>query len=439
MHGLVRTLLVLTLATGSAVAADWPQWLGPNRDSVWSETGIIDRFPPNGPPRKWSVPAGLGYSGPAVADGKVFITDYVKADGAVANNPAGRNALSGKERVRCLEATTGRPIWTYEYDCPYRLSYPGGPRCTPTVSEGKVYTLGAMGHLFCLDAATGAVVWRRDFKTDYGAHTPMWGYCAHPLIHKELLICVVGGQGSAVVAFHKDTGKEVWKKLSADDPGYCPPTVTEAGGVSQLLIWLPKKLYGMNPDSGVVYWEHELEPRYGMSIAAPRRAGEYLFAGGVYTSGVMLKLDPAKPAIDVVWQGKRGIGAYPSNSTPVAVDGVFYAVDQSGPLIAFDAATGVRHWEATEPTTGSANRPAPHATAFLVRHGDRFFLFSETGELILARLTPQKYEELGRAKLIRTTGEAFGREVVWSHPAFAERCVFTRNDQEIACFSLAGK
>src|SRR5262249_8774923 len=160
---------------------------------------------------KWRVPIEGGYSGPAVAGGRVYVMDYLRSEGKVTNNPGARDKLAGKERVLCLSAADGKQIWKHEYDCPYDISYSSGPRCTPTVHDGKVYTLGAEGDLFCLDADKGALLWSKQFKKDYKAATPMWGFCAHPLVEGKKLICLVGGEGTTAVAFDKDTGKELWK------------------------------------------------------------------------------------------------------------------------------------------------------------------------------------------------------------------------------------
>ena len=147
----------------SLSAEDWPQWLGPNRDGVWNETGIIDNFPPNGPKVVWRAPIAGGYAGPAVANGKVYVSDYLtKAD--VTKETFERTDSKGQERVQCFSADKGELLWHHEYDCKYTISYPAGPRATPTVADGKVYTLGAEGNFLCLDAAKGAVLWSKDFK-----------------------------------------------------------------------------------------------------------------------------------------------------------------------------------------------------------------------------------------------------------------------------------
>jgi outer membrane protein assembly factor BamB len=428
---------MLLLAAGlHARADDWPQWLGPGRDGVWKETGIIDSFPEGGAKLLWRVKIGSGYAGPAVADGRVYVADLVtKADVNKLSSFDKRPKVEGKERVLCLDAKTGNELWKHEQAVRYEISYPTGPRCTPTVHDGKVYALGAEGNLFCLDSKKGTVLWSKDFKKDYSAKTPFWGYAGHPLVDGKKLICGVGGKDSAVVAFDKDTGKELWKSLDAPDAGYSPPTLVTAGGKKQLVIWLPKTLESIDPESGKPYWSVPLVPSYGMSIMTPRQQGDYLFAGGIGWQAVLLKLDRDKPEVTEVWRGKRNTGVYPVNSTPFLEDDTIYGVNQPGELRAVDLTTGKHLWETTKPTTGG--KPASSATAFLVKNGDRFFLFSETGELIIAKLSRKGYEEVSRAKILEPTSNAFGRPVVWSYPAFANKCVFARNDKEIVCASLA--
>ena len=189
--------------------------MGPARDGIWREAGVVEEIPAAGLPVKWRVPVKGGYSGPAVADGRVYLTDYDRPVGPLANAPNDRTAIAGRERVCCFEAATGRLLWEHAYDCPYSISYAAGQRCTPTVAGGKVYSLGAEGNLFCLDAEGGRVLWQKDFKQDYSAPTPLWGFCGHPLVEGDLLICLVGGPGSVAVAFDKETGEERWRALSA--------------------------------------------------------------------------------------------------------------------------------------------------------------------------------------------------------------------------------
>jgi outer membrane protein assembly factor BamB len=433
---LIRSIaLASTLVISSAAGAnDWPQWMGPNRDGRWNEAGIIRSLPPAGPKTLWRVPIRGGFAGPAVVNGRVFVFDF-ETTGDTTGNPDQRSELSGRERVLCLNAGTGKEIWRHAYDCQYKISYPAGPRCTPTVSGGKVYTLGAEGNLVCLDAASGSPMWSKALKDEYKIPAPVWGFAGHPLVDGQKLICLVGGDGSTLVAFDKDTGKELWRSVSSKEPGYCSPSIITAGGTRQLILWTPEAIHSVNPETGKPYWSVDLEPSYGMSIMAPRQSGDYLFAGGIGRKSALLKLAPDKPAAELVWNGKKDTSVYPVNSTPIVENGVIYGVDQPGELRAVRLATGERLWATTAPTTGE--KPANSGTAFLVKNGDRFFIFNEKGELIIAKLSPEKYEEVSRAKLLEPTQPVFGRMVVWSHPAFANKCLFARNDKEIICVSLA--
>lgn len=435
----VFSFLIALYISSSGIAADWPQWLGPERDSVWREKGIVDSFPEAGLKVEWRAAVGLGYSGPAVAGGKVLLMDYQLKTGEIANSPGTRNKLTGQERVVCLDAKSGVVVWKHAYDRPYELSYPSGPRCTPTVDDGLVYALGGHGDLTCLDANSGKVVWKKDLVQAYDAPTPTWGFSAHPLVDGDLLYCIVGGEGSVAVAFDKKTGKEVWRALSSSEQGYCPPTMIEHAGVKQLLIWHPEALNGLDPKTGEVFWSVELKPAYGMSVTAPRKVGSYLFASGIGGIGALVKLDDDKPGAEIEWRGKPKDAVYCCNSTPHIVDGVIYGNDcQIGSLMAVRLENAERLWETFEPTSGG-DRRASHGTAFIVRHEDRFFLFSETGDLILANLSKEGYHELSRFHVLDPTNECFGRDVVWSHPAFANRSVYARNDKEIVCVSLAAE
>jgi outer membrane protein assembly factor BamB len=429
-------LATLCLAPLAARGDDWPQWLGPKRDGVWRETGIIDNFPKDGPKVLWRAKVAGGYSGPAVADGKVYVMDYV-TDGDTRKEASGRSNLKGQERVLCFDAKTGEKVWEHKYDCNYTVNYPAGPRATPTVADGKVYTVGTEGDFHCLDAEKGAVVWKKDFKKDYGAKTPIWGFAGHPLVDGKKVVVIPGGENACVVAFDKDTGKELWKALNVEEPGYSCPEIIEAGGTRQMIVWHGTSINSLNPETGAKYWAVPLAAEYKMAIMAPRQAGDYLFAGGNGDKAVLLKLAADKPAATEVWRGKKDTAVYPINLTPFVEGGTIYGVNRSGEFMAVKLETGERLWETTEPVSGKGSKPQGTGTAFVVKHGDRYFLFNEKGELVIAKLSPKGYEEVGRAKILEPTSLAFGRDVVWSHPAFAGKCAFARNDKELVCVSLA--
>ncbi len=425
---------------GGAIADDWPQWLGPQRDGRWREDGILENFPSTGLAYRWRTPIGGGFAGPAVARGRVYVTDRQLAQGASQpKDPFARGEIPGTERVLCLDDATGKVVWRHEYDCAYTVSYAAGPRTTPVVDENRVYTLGTEGHLFCLDAARGSVVWARDFRKDFGVKTPLWGFAGHPLVDGQKLICLAGGDGSVAVAFDKATGRELWRALSAKEPGYAPPMIHEFGGRRQLVIWHPEAVNGLDPETGRVLWTHVMSPavRSGMTIPSPLKIGERLFLTSFYNGSLMLDLGSGRP--EVVWRSLKASekdtdGLHSVMATPLVEDGHIYSPCSYGQFRCLKADTGERLWETFAPTSGKSAR---WGHAFVVKHGDRCFLFSETGDLILAKLSPARYEELGRTRLLEATNPDPGRPVVWSHPAFANRSIYARNDRELVCASLA--
>jgi outer membrane protein assembly factor BamB len=445
---LALSALIPLLRSGAARADDWPQWLGPQRDGVWREDGILEKFPDKGPKRLWSFEIGGGYAGPAVAGGKVFVTDFVRNEGEKAPKGGfGKGILRGVERVWCLDAEKGTKVWMHDYECPYRVSYAAGPRCTPTVDGERVYTLGTMGDLICFQAADGKVLWKHNFLKDYNASLPVWGFAAHPLVDGDKLICLVGGdEGRGVIAFNKMNGEIIWRALSMTEPGYCPPVIYPVGNARQLIIWHPKAVVGLDPESGKKLWNYPWEIQAGLSIPMPRLVDkDLLFLTSFYNGSTLLRLDTDKPGVSVVWKSKSKAGqtaVQPENTvdlhsimpTPWIENGYIYGVCSYGEFRCLELMTGKRIWETHQPTTGQSTR---WGNAFIIPHKDRFFLFNEKGELIIAKLSPKGYEEIDRAQVIEPTNTLAGRPVVWVHPAFADKSMFVRNDKEVIRVSLA--
>jgi outer membrane protein assembly factor BamB len=442
----VRTLSsLIILISVPAYAGDWPQWLGPKRDGVWRETGILEKFPKDGPKFAWRQPLSPGYSGPAVVGNRLYVMDRPSTAGAKLKDAFAKAATPGTERVLCLDADTGKEVWKHEYECPYKkLSYPHGPRCTPTVHDGKVYALGAMGHLFCLDAKDGKVIWSKELSKEYKTEHPIWGHAAHPLIDGKKLITLAGGDGSAVVALDKDTGKEIWKALSSEEVCYAPPTIVEAGGKRQLIIWLSDTLNGIDPETGKEFWmepypEDAMPQRPATNITPPVLSGQTLFVSSFYHGALAMTLAKDKPEATVAYRGKdknpeKAQGLHSLMSSAVARDGHVFGVGAHGEIRCIEAATGKPVWQSKKPF---GDKDAIFGTIFIIPGLDRDYLYTDQGDLIIAKLTPKGYEEFSRAHVLDTSQEARNRNVVWSHPAFANRRVYARNDREIVCVDLS--
>jgi len=427
---LTAPLALAVLLTSIARADNWPQWRGPTRDGVWRENGLVERFADAQLPLKWRVEISGGYSGPTVADGRVYVTDRI-------TDPV------QQERVLCFNAESGEPLWTRAYDCDYsRVGYEAGPRASVSIDEGRAYALGTMGHLLCLDAASGDVVWQLDLNEKYKLRydSAWWGVSASPLVDGDLLILQVGGEkDSAVVAFDKRTGEERWRALD-ELASYSAPIVIEQAGRRVLVCWTGGSIAGLDPATGDVFWRVEFLPRrMVLAVASPVVEGQNLFATGFYDGSMLLRLGQDEPTAEQVYH-RRGRSETDTDalhsiiSTPLMIDGYVYGVDSYGELRCLEAETGDRVWESGDAVPGGR-----WSTIHFVRNGENVWMFNERGELIIARLSPQGYEELSRAKLIEpTTGQLEQRGgVCWAHPAYAGRCVFARNDRELVCADLS--
>ena len=427
---------LVTIGATVVQADDWPEWRGQGRLGVWRESGIVDTFPDAGLRVTWRVPLNRGYSGPAVADGRVFVTD--------ARHLAGYDVI---ERVVCLDEETGGVLWTHEWETNYTgmlTTWATGPRATPTVDGDRVYVLGAAGVLHALNVETGEVLWQRNYVEEYGTEMPSWGITGAPLVDDDRLIALVGGQPDAkVVAFDKMTGAEIWRAIASDsEPGYSQPIIFEVGNTRQLIIWHPVAVSSLDPITGEVYWEQPYTAGAGMSVATPVLDGVRLLVSSFYNGSMMLTLDDEVPRSDLLWKGTSDNeiltdGLHAVVNTPVIDGGYVYGIGSYGQFRALDATTGERVWE-TQAVTGERAR---WASGFMVRHGERYFINNDRGELIIARVTPEGYEEISRTQLITPTSRPGNRRALgavnWSHPAYANQHVLARNDEELIRVSLA--
>ncbi len=417
-------------------ADDWPQWRGEGRRGEWNETGILERFPEDGLKVSWRVPIGRGYAGPAVAGGRVFVTDFTPGEGR-----------QGVERVLCLDERSGEVLWERNRPLTYAgLHYDLGPRATPTVDGGRVYALGAMGNLSCHDVETGETLWEVDYLKDFDAELPPWGMVGAPLVDGNRLFCLVGGaRGAKVVSFDKLTGKELWRALpSGGGTGYNPPFLVEAGDTRQLIIWHPSAVSSLDPRSGKIFWEHPMKVHNGVTVATPVQKGQLLLISAIHEGSRMFRLDPASPQAELLWRGHsddiiKTDGLHSLITTPVIDGDYIYGICSFGQFRCLNARTGERVWETMEVTVEKTR----WASAQIVKNRDRYFINNDRGELIIARLSPDGYQEIDRTRLIEPTQPLSRRRelgaVHWSHPAYANRHIVVRNDKEIVRYSLAAE
>jgi outer membrane protein assembly factor BamB len=425
-------LLTLLLPAQRSVVRgdDWPQWRGATRDGVWREAGIVEAFEGDRIEILWRRPIGSGYCGPTVADGRVYVMDRLIEPQQV-------------ERVHCFDWKSGIKLWTRAYPCIYTISYTAGPRASVTVDDGRAYALGAMGNLHCLDASTGLILWKRDLNAEYSLEQtqrmPIWGIAAAPLIVDDLVLIHCGGSdGACVVAFDKKDGDEVWRSLD-DRAQYSAPILVNQAGRPVVVVWTGDSVAGLDPSSGRVYWRYPFRPqRMPIGVATPVVDRDRVFVSSFYDGSLLLRLNQQRPAVEKIWRrcgrSERDTDSlHCMISTPWLVGDYIYGVDSYGEFRCLEADTGDRVWEDLSVTNNDR-----WGNIHMVRNGDRYWLFNERGELVIATLSPNGLHEISRAKLLEPTLEQLRRRggVCWSHPAYANRHVFARNDKEIVCASL---
>ena len=327
MKQLTCLLIVLFAAAvmpAKYVSADeWHQWRGENREGVWNETGILDKFEGEQIPLRWRVPIGSGYSGPSVANGRVYVTDRLTKPKQV-------------ERVHCFDWETGESIWSYTYDCAYKIDYTAGPRATVTVQDGYAYALGAMGHLHCFDATTGEIVWKRDLNAEYNINMPIWGIACAPIVEAENLIVQIGGKPDAcIVAFDRQTGEEKWRALD-DNASYSAPIVITQAGKRVLICWTGANIAGLNPQTGETYWLYPFPPEsFEIAIATPIFDQNELFVTEFRQGSLLLKLPQDKLVVELGWHRKgkneqHTDALQTTMATPVRFGDYIYGVDSYG-------------------------------------------------------------------------------------------------------------
>jgi outer membrane protein assembly factor BamB len=380
----------------------------------------MQAFPTEGLPVRWRMPIGYGLSSPVIAEGRVYLAD------AKLEKPKAR------ERLHCFDEKTGKLLWTHAYD----VSYPDwafdptqkpGPNSTPVVKDGKIYTLGMMGDLFCLDAIKGTVIWQKNLMKEYGSKE-FTGTTPSPLIEDNLLILAPGIQpGACVMAFDKDTGREVWRVLD-DHWTYSSPIVITAGGHRQLIVWTPTAINSLNPATGETWWREEVDTANNYGVAPAVLSGDRLLL-----SGLMFQLDSTKPAATVLWPENRVPTkvVLSSTSIPIIQGDCVYTGKSSGQLVCLDLQTGKEIWS-TDKVTSRGNG----ATIHLTPNGDTVLMFTDQGNLIRARLSREGYQELSRVHVIDPTYTFAGRKLIWPPPAYANGHIFVHNDEELICASL---
>jgi outer membrane protein assembly factor BamB len=423
--------LLGAIAVGMCLKAsggeDWPRWRGPRGDGTWNAPAVPEKWPESGPPVVWQAPIGPGYSGISVSHGRVYTMDRLKD--------------SQEERVVCLDEKTGQPIWEHRYTADYKgLDYDKGPRCTPTVYDGHVYTLGAVGHVFCLDAASGKLLWSKDIIKDGKSKLTEWGFGSSIVIDGPRAIVHAGVQpGGCYIAYDRATGQELWRG-GDDTHGYGTPIVIEHAGMRQLVGWTPKHIVALDIASGKLLWEYPYDVTYGVSIATPIFHDDTVLVCGYWHGSKAIKLGSKPTDAELLWEENRYTRGLMDQ--PLYKDGYVYLLERQHGTVAFELAKGEMLW--TDENKLHPRDRNPQVSMVWLNHTNpkrrrgsqeaaergsgRAICLNAQGELILVRLSPDGLVEDSRAKIIGET---------WAHPGYAGNCCFARDDEKIICVRIA--
>lgn len=409
------------LSISSADPVDWPQWRGPGRAGVWSSVQLPGRLEPSAVKKLWSTKVGGGFSGVVVAGDRVLTMDRV--------------GPGEEERVVCLDRKDGSLLWTHVYPAPYGdLDWGKGPRATPSVEGGEVFTLGAVGRVACLRLSDGKLRWSLDLQKRFGGKQPTWGHSASPLVVGDLVYLQAGGQsGASVVALDRRTGRERWRALE-DRPGYSSPVMAKVGSTEQLLVWTADRLVALDPRTGKEIWGVPFRTSsYDVAIISPVFDGSRLFVSG-YWDGALASSLRRGHAPEELWRSRRLSCLM---STPLRSGDHLYVLDKRNGLQCIHWPSGRVVWSDEHRLTPRGRNP--HAALVWAGKdssgqdaGGKAVAVNAVGELVLLNLTPKKFEDLGRVKIIEA-----GDVPLWAHPAFSGQEVYVRSQKELVCVRVS--
>ncbi len=395
--------LLLCIIAFPLWSADWPQYRGPNRDGISTETALLKAWPATGPKVLWKTPIGDGYSGITIANGRLYTMDAKDKD----------------EFIVCMDAASGKEIWRYRADTNFINDQGNGPRGTPTLDGETLYSFGANGVLVALSAGDGKKIWEHDVKKEVAGKVPIWGFSSSPLVEGDLLILPVGGSdNNAIVAFIKKTGAIAWKS-QGDEPGYSSPIAVTIKGVRQILVFSGTKMLSVAPDDGKLYWEYGWKTDWFVNSAVPIFVpDDRIFISTGYNHGsAMLKvvLRGGKPAVEEMWLIKNMQNHF---NTSVLHDGHIYGFDNAV-LKCIDATTGEDKWQKSGFGKGT-----------LILADGHLIVLSERGRLILVQATPAEYKQISAVEALK--GKC------WTMPTLANGKLYLRNQKEVVCVDLKG-
>ena len=409
-HLALAVMLVL-IASYVSLAADWPQYLGPDRNAVSTETGLKRSWPEDGPSVLWTFPLGEGFGGAAVSDGKVYVLDRVGSE---------------QDVLRCIDLATGKQEWTFAYDAPGKFDHPGS-RSVPAIEGNYIYTCGSFGHVHCIEKRTHKAVWKKNVWTDFDeGEVPGWGIAQNPLIYGDLLILASQTKKAGVVAYDKLTGSVQWASPALPGKkGYVSPKLIKIGGDDQLvMISANGAVMGIAPKTGKVLWSYE---GWQCKIPVPNvtEIGDgRIFITGAYKAGsAMIKVEKEGDAFVVRELYKTSFQEFGTHVHP--------AIHYRGHLYAHCSTNDTRDGMVCMDLDGNVKwmtkrSPPFDKGGFILADGLILSIDGNNGFLYLIEPNPNGFKELASAKLLDTN-------LCWAPLALSDGKLLIRDQKQMKC------
>ncbi len=402
---MLRAIIVAVVFVVGAMGEDWPQFLGPRRDGSYRGE-IANAWPKEGPARTWQKEVGQGFAGPAVAQGKVFI--FYRG--------------GNEEKLDCLEAESGKALWSVGYAATYRdgFGFDPGPRAVPTVADGRVFTYGADGIIRATGVRTGAQLWSVDAKEAFGSPKGWFGRACSPMVVGDLVLIDVGGEnGAGIVGLDVASGKMRWK-ASKDEASYSSPTLAVFDGKTNALFVTRHEFVGVDPQNGKMFFQYAFGPTEDASVTAatPLVSGNLVFLSACYGAGsTVLRIENEKAA--KVWKSDEAMLNH--YATCVSRGDLIFGFDgrqeQRAAFACIEWKTGKTLW-----------RQGGFGSGSVLVVGDRLLMLLESGELVLAEASGAAYKELQRAQVLGSGLRAY--------PALADGFLYARDKGKLVRLDL---
>lgn len=404
----LRLFFIFALASHVSFGQDWPQWRGPRRDGVVTSF-VAPKTWPEKLGRIWKVPVGAGHSSPVVVGRRVYLM----------------SRQDDEEVVSCITSDTGRLLWRDRYPAAYTMnpaafSHGKGPKSTPVVDNGKLFTLGISGTLSCYEAATGKLGWRKEFSKQFKATSPLYGTATSPIVRDGLVIVHVGGHDSgALTAFDAETGEVKWS-WTGDGPGYASPIVFETGGTAQIVTQTQKSIAGFSAASGELLWQIPFETEYVQNIVTPVVYKQALIFSGLDKGTIAIRVTKRgeKWETEQLWRN-QDVSMY-MNSPVVSGDYLFgLSHKRKGQFFCLDARTGQTAWT-------SNGREGDNAA--MLAAGDVLMMLTSDAQFIIARNSASGFHVLKKYTVADSP--------TWAHPVILGNRVLIKDASSLTLLGL---